>query len=91
MGTKAEVLLTQTDETGDEQCCACEQSDRKRDLRADEDFAETLLTHAAAGPAPAFFEAINQVRVRSLQRRIKSHQQAGQHRQRDRETKNWKG
>ena len=41
-------LLAQTNETGDEQRRAGQQSDRKRDLRADENFAETLLTHAAA-------------------------------------------
>src|SRR4030095_3921681 len=72
VGAKPDVLLTQTDETGDEQCCACEQSYGQRDLRANEDLAETLLTRAATGPPPAFFEAVNQVRVRTLQRRIKS-------------------
>ena len=41
------ILLTQPHETGDEQRRAGEQRDRKRDLRADQQFAETLLPHAA--------------------------------------------
>src|SRR5207249_10433951 len=41
LGTEADVLLTQTDETRDEQRRAGQQRDRECDLRAYEDFAET--------------------------------------------------
>ena len=63
LGTEANVLLTQADETRDEQCCAGQQRDRERYLRADQNFAKTLLPHTAARAAAAFFQAINQIDV----------------------------
>src|SRR4029077_10356449 len=63
LGTEANVLLTQADETRDEQCRAGQQRDRQRYLRADQNFAETLLPHTAARAAAAFFQAINQIDV----------------------------
>ena len=62
-----------------------DQGDRKRDLRADQQFAETLLPHAAGGPATAFLQRIDDVRARALQRGIQAHDQTGQQRERDRE------
>ena len=59
--------------------------DRKRDLRADENFAETLLPHAAGGAAAAFLQRVDDIGARALQRRIKSHGQTGEERKRDRE------
>ena len=50
-------------------------------MRAHEDFSEALLPHAAAHPAAAFLKPIYQVAVRTLKRRINSHQQPGQNRQ----------
>src|SRR5206468_3717696 len=85
LGTEADVLLTQTDETRDEQRCAGQQRDRERDLRAYENFAETLLAHTAARAAAALFQAAHQIGVGSLERRINSHQEPGQDRQCDRE------
>ena len=85
LGTEADVLLTQADETRDEQRCAGQQRDRERDLRADEDFAEALLAHTAARAAAAFFQPINQIGVRTLKRRINSYQETGQDRQSNRE------
>src|SRR6266496_3882027 len=57
LGMEAYVLLTQPDETRDEQRRAGQQRDRERDLRAYEDFAETLLVHTAARAAAALFQA----------------------------------
>jgi hypothetical protein len=54
-------------------------------LRADQDFAEALLAHAAARAPAALFQPINQIGVRTLKRRINSHQEAGQDRQSNRE------
>ena len=85
LGTEADVLLTQADETRDEQRCTGQQRDRERDLRADEDFAEALLAHTAARAAAALFQPINQIGVRTLKRRINSHQETGQDRQSNRE------
>src|SRR5439155_12996690 len=89
LGTEAKVLLTQADETGDEQRSAGQQRDRERDLRANEDFAEALLAHTAARAAAAFFQAVNQIDVRTLKRRINSHQETGQDRQSNREHEHW--
>src|SRR5262249_52924199 len=88
--TKADVLLIQANETGDEQRSAGQECDRERDLRANQDFAEALLPHAAAAPASALFQSVNQIGMRSLKRGINSHQQAGQERQSDRERENRK-
>ena len=48
-------------------------SDRKRDLRADQNLAEAQLLEAAARSAPAFFQSINQICARTLQRGINAH------------------
>src|SRR5438046_7476899 len=89
LGAEAKVLLTQADETRDQQRRAGQQSDRERDLRADEDFSEALLAHTATRAAAAFFQCINQIGVRTLKRRINSHQETGQDRQSNREHENW--
>ena len=47
--------------------------------------AEALLLRAAARSAAAFLQAVDQIRARTLQRRINSHRQAGKNRQHDRE------
>ncbi len=49
--------MTQADKTGDEQRRAGDQRDRERDLRANENFTETLLANAAGCAAAAFFQA----------------------------------
>src|SRR4029077_5408009 len=77
----SDVLLIETDKTRDQQCRAGEQRHRQRHLRADEDFSEALLLHAAAHPATAFLEPIHQIAVGALKRRIDPHQQSRQKRQ----------
>ena len=79
-GLKPGILLTQPNETRNEQRRAREQRDRERDLRADKNFAETLLPHTAARSAAAFLQSIDQIGARALQRRINSHDQSGQER-----------
>jgi hypothetical protein len=55
--------LTQAHETGDEQRRTGQERDRQGDLRAHQDLAEPLLTHAARRAAAAFLERIDQVRA----------------------------
>src|SRR5262252_6827018 len=77
----SDVLLIETNKTRDQQCGPGEQRHRERDLRADEDFSEALLLHAAAYPATAFLKPIYQIAVRALKGRIDPHQQSRQNRQ----------
>jgi len=84
------MLPAQSHEAGDEQRGAGKQSDRKRSLRADENFAEALLMRAAARSAAAVFQSTNQVRARALPCRINSHRETGQDRQCNRETEHGK-
>src|SRR4029077_19140402 len=85
----SDVLLIETHKTRDYQCGAGEQRHRERDLCADEDFSKALLPHAAAHPAAAFLKPIYQIAVGALKRRIDSHPQPGQNRQRNCEA--WHG
>src|SRR6266403_493219 len=50
----ADILLIETHKTRDQQCGAGEQGHRECHLRADEDFSEALLSHAAGHSAAAF-------------------------------------
>src|SRR5262249_56098119 len=76
----SDVLLIETNETRDQQCGACQQRHRERDLCANKNLSETLLLHAAAHPATAFLEPVHQIAVGALERRIDSHQQSRQKR-----------
>src|SRR5215471_16863960 len=71
----SDVLLIKTNKTRDQQCGAGEQRHRERDLCADQDFSEALLLHASAYSATAFLKPIYQIAMRTLKRRIDSHQQ----------------
>src|SRR5205807_121185 len=87
---ESNVLLSEANKTRDEQSRACQERDRQRDLRADENFTEPLLPRAASSTATALFQCVNQICMRALYRRINSHEQASQQRQRNREQKHRK-
>ena len=80
--------MTQANKAGDEQRRARQQRDGECDLRADEQFAETLLAHTAGRSASAFFQGIDNIRARTLQRGIKPMTQTGEERERDGERQN---
>ena len=86
---EAGVLLTQPHKTRDNQRRPGDQGNRKRNLRPDQQFAETLLADAAGGATPPFLQRIDDVPARALQRRIQAHDQAGQQRESDREREHW--
>ena len=72
-GAEPNVLAAQLDKAGDEQRRAGKQRDRQGHLRANQNFAESLLVHAPARSAAAFFQSVNQIGPRTLQCRINSH------------------
>jgi len=76
LGAKPNVLPAQLHEAGNEQGRAGEQSDRERDLCADQNFTKALLMRAAARSATAFFQSINQIGSRTLQRWVNAHGRA---------------
>ena len=75
---ETEILLTQTNETRDEQRRAGKQRHRKRNLRSNQNLAQPLLAATATGSAAALFQSVNEVCTRGLHGRINSHQQSSQ-------------
>ena len=88
--TETNILLTQPHKTRDQQRRSRQQSDRERNLGADQNLAKPLLAQTSAGAAASFFQSVHQIRMRALERWIQSHQQPGQHRQPDGKSKDWK-
>ena len=75
--------MTQAEETCDEQRCARKQDNRKRDLRPNQEFAETLLAHAAGRAASTFLKSIDNVGAGALHCGIETHHQTGKQGKRD--------
>ena len=72
--TKTKILLTQAHKAADQQTRPREQCDRERHLCAHQSFAEPLLPQTATCSASAFFQSVNEIRARGLQRWINTHQ-----------------
>src|ERR1041385_7329189 len=83
--TKPRRLLTEPNETRNQQRGPGNKNNRQSDLRCDEAATETLLAAAAGHGAAAVLQAIHQIGTRTLPGRIETHREPGEQGKTERE------